>query len=114
MERFCRECGAPISGRSDKKFCCDDCRTAWHNRRYYQRQRAMSVVNRILMRNHDILDLIHSAGVRSIRLTDMRLNGFDRRYFTSVEKGLMGPPRYHLYEYTFSIISGRICRIRKG
>ena len=30
----CMECGKPLSGRTDKKFCCGKCRNRFNNRRY--------------------------------------------------------------------------------
>ena len=33
-QRFCKNCGIPLSqnkGSKPKKFCCDECRTAWWN-----------------------------------------------------------------------------------
>jgi len=31
-ERYCLECGEPLIGRSDKKFCDDQCRNAYNNK----------------------------------------------------------------------------------
>lgn len=114
MERFCRECGAPLTGRKDKQFCNDDCRTAWHNRKYYNRLREMAEVNRILRRNHTLLESVHSLGLRSIRLSDRRLAGYDVHFFTSIEKPLIGPVVYHLYEYSYRIRGNKICRLAKN
>ncbi len=34
IQRHCTECGQRLAGRSDKKFCNDQCRTAWHNKQH--------------------------------------------------------------------------------
>jgi len=38
--RKCLECGRPVAGRIDKKYCCDDCRTSAWNRQYRERKRS--------------------------------------------------------------------------
>ena len=73
----------------------------------------MAAVNRILTRNYYLLEAVYTTGLKCISLRDKRLNGFDRHYFTSVEKPLLGIKRYHLYEFAFSIRSGRICRLER-
>ena len=108
MERICRECGTPLSGRSDKQFCSDACRTAFHNRRYNEEGRGATEINRILRLNHRILAALHSAGIRSILLSDSRMKGYDPRYFTAMEKLPLRRPVYHCYEYSFIIRSGRL------
>ncbi len=30
---FCKHCGKPLRGRSDKRFCNDDCRSSYHNQK---------------------------------------------------------------------------------
>ena len=112
MDRFCRECGAPITGRRDKRFCSDACRTSWHNHMYYKRD-PTTAVNRVLARNRRILEAVCAAGVRSVSFSDRRMAGYDRRYFTSVERYPLRFARYRVYEYSFSILAGRICRLTK-
>ena len=114
MERFCRECGAPLTGRKDKQFCNDDCRTAWHNRNYYNRLRPMAEVNRKLRLNRAALERVYSLGLRSISLSDGRLAGYDKSVFTSADRPLLGPVVYHLYEFSFRIRGNKICRLVKN
>ncbi|RYF12576.1 MAG: DUF2116 family Zn-ribbon domain-containing protein, partial [Flavobacteriales bacterium] len=33
MNRFCLDCNTEIKGRADKKFCDDQCRNNYNNRR---------------------------------------------------------------------------------
>lgn len=41
-QRTCPVCGEKIVGRSDKKFCCDECRAYYHNLRYRERLKSFS------------------------------------------------------------------------
>jgi len=113
MERYCRECGAPIAGRPDKRFCSDACRIAWHNHRYYKQLRPTAAVNQKLARNRRILEAVCAAGVHSVRLSDRRMEGYDRRYFTSVVRLPLRLARYRVYEYSFYILAGRIYHLTR-
>ena len=114
MERICRECGAPLTGRSDKKFCSSECRTSWHNRHYSDMLRRAAAVNRTLMRNRKLLSGVYERGIRRISMTDSSLAGFDSRYFTSVERPLLRTAVYHCYEFSYELRRGRICRLAKA
>jgi hypothetical protein len=113
MDRICRECGAPLTGRSDKKFCSDGCRTSWHNRRYCEMLGKAAAVNRILMRNRRLLEAVYNKGIRRIGLTDRSMAGFDIRYYTSVNKPPLRAMVYHCYEFSYVLSCGRLCRLTK-
>jgi hypothetical protein len=86
--RLCQECGAPINGRSDKKFCSDMCRTAANNKlkseHLHNSASSVKAVNFILRNNHKILSNLSK---KSVEFTLMYLRdlGFSFRYLTSVE-----------------------------
>ena len=103
-----------MTGRSDKKFCSDSCRTSYHNRRYCAMLSKAAAVNRTLMRNRKILEAVYDKGIRRISLTDNSLAGFDKRYFTSVETPLLRAAVYHCYEYSYVLRKGRLCRLAKA
>ena len=113
MERFCRECGAPLSGRSDKKFCSDACRTAFHNRQYYIEKRPTQAINRILRQNRWLLERVYLSGRRKVSLDELQRIGYDMRFATRVERSALGASRYHCYEYSYSIRHGAIIRLEK-
>ncbi|MBO4418031.1 MAG: hypothetical protein J5801_07980 [Bacteroidales bacterium] len=113
MGRVCRECAAPLAGRSDKQFCCDACRTAYHNRKYREQWHDTARINRILRENRRILAMLFEAGVSDISLSDDRLRGFDCRYCTAVKRYLLRRTAYRCYEFGYLIAGGRICRITR-
>ena len=52
----CLECGDKISyGRSDKKFCCEDCKNRHHNHKVRSSRSVKRRVVSALERNYDIL-----------------------------------------------------------
>ncbi len=114
MEKRCKECGAPLAGRSDKQFCCDGCRTAYHNRLYRAQRQPEAVVECILRRNRRLLSQVHSGGRKSVWLSQLSRLGFDAHFFTAKQpRGIFAAALYHCYEYTFTIRLGRICSIKK-
>ena len=83
----CLHCGEKISyGRTDKKYCCDDCRVEHNNRmtrdcRIYRR-RVLSQ----LSSNYDILLTLLQSGADSIPLADVVSMGFAPSMVTSYSK----------------------------
>ena len=55
MERNCLECGRSLIGRSDKKFCSDDCRTNHNNKQNSDQTNYIRRVNNILRKSRRIL-----------------------------------------------------------
>ena len=61
MERKCLQCGATIQGRADKKFCCDDCRTDYHNGLRRQREKGLACfLNRV---DATVASILHDCSI---------------------------------------------------
>ena len=62
----CLECGDKIKyGRTDKKFCSDDCRNRHHNEKQKESRAYRRKVLAILAKNYDLLDALIKMGVDS-------------------------------------------------
>lgn len=86
IQTRCLQCGKEILyGRADRKFCCNDCKNQYHNRRRYPLREEMesSVLRRINL-NHDILERLYKMGVNTIDHVALAQLGFDARFVTSV------------------------------
>ena len=79
--RNCRYCGEAISGRSDKKFCDDQCRSNFNSRMNYASPE-IRTVNSILRRNRRILDSLASLGNAQIDMSNLHEKGFNFRFHT--------------------------------
>lgn len=81
-ESTCLECGTPISGRKDKKFCCTDCKNIYNNRSNRKIKRYKNSVVSILSNNYAILDRLLKCNVSHIAREDLLQLGYDQRYIT--------------------------------
>lgn len=55
MDRFCLECNILLKGRTDKKFCDDQCRSNYNHRLKVNDHSFINSVNQILKKNRKIL-----------------------------------------------------------
>ena len=54
-QTFCLQCGLPLVGRADKKYCDDGCRNAYHNARMMDANRICRPYHRSLKQNYGLL-----------------------------------------------------------
>lgn len=74
---LCLECGNQIRyGRTDKKFCCEDCKTRHYNNMAKAGRAFKNKVIALLNRNYEILDSIIKAGMDSAERVDIEAMGF--------------------------------------
>ena len=97
----CLECGEPILGRSDKKFCSDLCRNAYNNKVNSDSNNFVRNTNNALRRNRKILeDLCKDDKSKTVRNTLVD-RGFDFNLFTSSRTTQKGATYYFVYEFGY-------------
>lgn len=107
--QVCKECGKLLSGRIDKKFCNDNCRSSYANRKYREQNKEINRINKILKRNHSILSSILSGGASECFTRDLFIKGFSFDYFTSINT----TEQIEIYCYDISYrIEGEVVRIK--
>ena len=102
FNKTCRYCGEIVSGRADKKFCDDTCRTAFNNGNAVSRDNLVRTVNYKLMKNRRLLqDLVPEEG--KIKVTYQRLQnaGFDFKYHTHTYTTQKGATYVFCYDYGY-------------
>ena len=112
MERRCLRCGAPYQGRIDKKFCCDDCRTDYHNNRRREREKELREINRILSGNWRILSDSLRNGRDRLPAAELAARNFNFRIFTAVEQPFPGRRTFWCYNFSYRIRRSGIVHIR--
>ena len=100
--RTCRECGCKVIGRQDKKFCCDQCRSHYHNRINRTSSKIIYRTDRILRRNRQILSSFRQKGLIQLTTSDLMRSGFNFAYFTNEEVCQTGEIRRFCYEQGYT------------
>ena len=116
MERstdVCLECGDKIRyGRTDKKFCCDDCRNRHYNTKLKSgrmyRRRVLSMLNK----NYELLDEVLRAGKDSADYTYMLTLGFNPDTVTFCHHSRRHDV-YACFDITYKMSGERIYSISK-
>ncbi len=73
----CLECGDKIKyGRTDKKFCSDDCRNRHFNNKLKEGRAYRRKVLTLLQKNYDLLDELIKSGIESADFADLVTLGF--------------------------------------
>jgi predicted nucleic acid-binding Zn ribbon protein len=55
MERLCLDCGKAVKGRTDKKFCDDNCRNSYNNHLKNENGLVFKRINLALKKNRTLL-----------------------------------------------------------
>ncbi|MDF3079150.1 MAG: hypothetical protein K0S09_3039 [Sphingobacteriaceae bacterium] len=105
MERVCLDCGTPIKGRSDKKFCDDQCRSNYNNRLKVEDLSFVRQVNHTLKKNRDILQKLNPTGKTKVNRDKLLKQGFDLNYHTHVYQTQKGTTYYFCYEYGYLLLN---------
>lgn len=92
------ECGTSFHGRTDKKFCSDQCRTAYNNRLNSDSSRFIRNVNNALRKNRRILTELNPTGKASVPRVKLEADGFNFHYYTSVYTTKEGRTYYYCYD----------------
>ena len=101
---ICRQCGQPLQGRSDKKFCDAFCRNAYYNQVKRSDEQYIQQVNRALRKNRKILKTLSPVGKSTVRREVMLAMGYDFSIFSSLYQAPNGNLYYLCYEFGFSPI----------
>ena len=83
----CLECGDKIRyGRTDKKFCCEECRSKHYNRQARDSRTFRRKVLRQLDVNYEILEALVKSDASSVDMTDLLSLGFSPAIVTSFKR----------------------------
>ncbi len=84
MTKNCQECGEPLIGRADKKFCNDQCRSAHYQKLHAEGNESIRLINNTLKKNRGILLKLNPDGKTKVKKTILEKEGFLFKYFTSI------------------------------
>lgn len=98
MEKTCLNCQESIIGRSDKKFCSDQCRSSFNNRANSQENSYIKTVNAILKKNRKILADMNPTGKAKVKREDLIQKGFDFKFLTNIYRTKSGNTYFFCYD----------------
>lgn len=101
MDRFCLDCNGLLKGRSDKKFCDDQCRSNYNNRLKADDHSFLKQVNGILKKNRAILMQKNPEGKTKIKREALIRKGFDFNFHTHTYATQKGTTYIFCYEYGY-------------
>ena len=85
-EKTCRDCGEPLNGRADKKFCDDNCRNNYNNQQKAKGSYSSYVrnINNTLLKNRKILESVIPATEETAQANKEKLHrkGFQLKDLT--------------------------------
>lgn len=96
--RSCLECGDPIQGRSDKKFCSDYCRNSFNNKVNKDGKNLIRNTNNRLRKNYRILSELNPNGKTKVMRHTLNGHNFDFNLFTSTYTTKAGKVYYYVYD----------------
>jgi len=103
-QRKCLECDEPLRGRADQKFCSDACRNAYNNKKLSGSTNYMRKINRILKKNHSILENLNQSGKTTLFKSALEKNGYNFKYFTHIYKTRNQKVYYFCYDQGFLML----------
>lgn len=106
-DRSCLQCGEPIRGRTDKRFCSDACRNIYH---YHANAAPINYVRNVmnaLKRNRRILAELNTGpeGKTKVHREKLLERGFNFMYHTNTHRTKSGNYYVFCFEQGYSEIS---------
>lgn len=110
----CLNCGEVIKGRSDKKFCDDQCRNAYNNQIRKDVNNVMRNTHNTLRKNYRILQKLNPNGKQITTQQQLAQSGFNFRYFTSQYTTKTGNQYNYIYDLGYIIHDdGKVVLVEK-
>lgn len=97
MEKVCKECGDKFAGRSDAKFCSDQCRSSFNNKESGYQSSYVRKINAVLRRNRKILSELNTVEGTEVTASELGRKGFDFEFFTTTYT----TPKGEVYQYCY-------------
>lgn len=106
-KKVCKECGEPLVGRTDKRFCSDACRNLFH---YHANNAPINYVRNvvnILKRNRRILSELNGSheGKTKVHREKMVERGYNFLYHTNIYRTKAGNTYVFCFEHGYLELS---------
>lgn len=99
----CEYCGKLVHGRSDKRFCDDNCRSSLNNQRRIGDPKVVRNIMNYLKMNRNILEGIVEGGIEKVKVPKEKLNrlGYNFKYHTHTFTNWKGNSYTYCFDYGY-------------
>lgn len=102
MANLCLCCEKKLIGRSDKKFCDENCRNSYNNQKNRIANNLMRNTNNRLRKNRKILaEILKDEETKKVNLNSLKNKDFDFDFLTEIYTTQKGTQYYFVYEYGY-------------
>ncbi len=105
MERSCLDGGKAVRGRTDKKFCDDNCRNNYNNHLKSENGLVFKKINSILKKNYNLLAKFNPKGKVKVSKKKMVSERFTFEYHTHTHQTQNGNKYIFCYEFGYLALS---------
>lgn len=98
----CLYCQEPLCGRSDKKYCDGQCKSAYHNKASKTVEANIKRINKQLRTNRRALRTACPSGKATVKKDFLRKLGMDFKHLTHTWKSNSGTLYYFCYDYGYT------------
>jgi len=102
LKKECPICENLFSGRADKKFCSNDCKSTFHNKLNSVANNRMRTTDSLLKKNRRVLKSFIERGVHKVHKSQLWEQGFKFPYLTQVIPQSDGMTYYFCYEFGYT------------
>ncbi len=102
MDRECLDCGEILRGRSDQKFCSDQCRNNYNNKINRDETNFMRNVQNILRRNRRILAELNPGEKINVHRDLLIAKGYNFEFHTNTLNTKEGDTYFFCYDQGYS------------
>ena len=101
LTKTCLTCNRVLRGRTDKKYCDDQCRNAYNNQFKCEKSDYVRNINNWLLKNRRVLEQLMYTNEEIIIVSKEKLEcrGFLFRYHTHTYTNKKGNTYFYCYEY---------------
>lgn len=115
-QRFCQYCQKTVKGRTDKKFCNDNCRNQFNNQLKAGQYNLVRKINHALLKNRRVLETLLPLQdeITKVSREQMLERGFNFRYCTHIYVNRNAGVYYYCYDYGYLSLQNDCCLLVKS
>lgn len=112
VSKPCAFCQKPVRGRSDKRFCNDQCRNSLNSLKNAPANATIRSITNVLKKNRRVLEQLSGSGnTAPIPKREMVNRGFQLEYCTQYIPQASGNPVICCFDFAYQVTANGKCRI---